>query len=403
MHYMIGFSWLLCSLFIFTHSSLSGAEEINSGSYIVLGQSCALSGPAKNLGLEIRAGLIAAFSKMNDEGGVKGREILLRSRDDGYEPDRAVQNTEELIREDQVFLLIGEVGTPTSEAVLPLIEQYRVPFFAPFSGAEFLRTPFRKYVINLRASYYQETEHLVSHLVDVQNLKKIACFYQNDSYGFSGLEGIEIALAKRGLRLSSYGSYERNTIAVTGALEDIYQASPEAIILVGAYAACAEFIKLSKTKKNPALPFYNISFVGAENLKKALGTYGSNVIISQVVPYPPATDLPLVREYMAAMAKYQHDAPISFVSFEGYMAGKLFCLIAMAVEGELTREKFITTMETVGEFDLGGLALTFAADDHQGMDAVYLTRIEPNIKKLMPKNKSETKKNKAPCNQSQGL
>ena len=172
---------------------------------IVLGQSCALSGPAQNLGLEMRAGLLAAFSAINDAGGIHGREIILLSRDDGYEPDEAVRNTKALIYDDQVFALVGAVGTPTAKAVAPIVSEEKIPFFGPFTGAEFLRTPFNKYVINVRASYFQEMEKLASYLVDEKKLRRIACFYQNDSYGFAGLRGIEIALAKRGMTLVARG------------------------------------------------------------------------------------------------------------------------------------------------------------------------------------------------------
>jgi len=349
---------------------------------VLLGQSCALSGPAKNLGIEMRAGLQAAFTRINDEGGIAGRSIHLRSRDDGYEPDRAIKNTLQLIREDQVFLLIGEVGTPTSKAVLPLVQQFKIPFFAPFTGAELLRTPFRRYVVNVRASYYQEMEKLASYLIDKLRLRRIACFYQNDSYGFAGLNGIELALRKRGMELVSKGAYERNTIAVMGGLREIYRADPEAVILVGAYAACSEFIKLSKAKKPGARIFANISFVGTESLKDSLGRYGKDVIVSQVVPFPWDDNLPLIREYRKAMHRYQRDVPIGFISLEGYIAGKLFAAIARAVPGELTREKFIRTMERIGRFDLSGLVLSFGKNDHQGMDSIYLTTIYPTVEKL---------------------
>jgi ABC-type branched-subunit amino acid transport system substrate-binding protein len=350
---------------------------------IVLGQSCALTGPSKNLGLELRAGLLAAFSKVNDDGGIGGRDILLVSRDDGYEPDRAVRNTRTFIQDESIFMLIGEVGTPTSNAVLPLIEEYKIPFFAPFTGAEVLRQPFRQYVINVRASYYQEMERLASYLIEKKKITKIACFYQDDSYGLDGLKGIELALARRGLRLVSKGSYERNTVAVLRGLTDVLLADPEAVVLAGTYSACAEFIKLSKTRTSKRLLYCNISFVGTESLKDALGRYGSDVIVSQVVPYPLDTEVPLIHEYTDAMEKYQHDAPISFISLEGYMAGKLFAQIATMVPGELTREKFISTMEQVGTFDLGGVTLQFGPKDHQGMDTIYLTEINPDLKKVV--------------------
>lgn len=376
-----GFRLLLaCALLISLFFSKAQADDLP----IILGQSCALSGPAKNLGLEMRAGLLAAFARINELGGVKGREIHLISLDDGYEPDKAVRNTLRLITEDEVFLLIGEVGTPTSKAVIPIIEQHKIPFFAPFSGAELLRTPFRRYVINVRASYYQEMERLASYLVDQQKIERISCFYQNDSYGFDGLNGLELALARRGMKLVSKGSYERNTLAVMGSLKDIYQGAPEAVVLVGAYPACAEFIKLSTTKIDQDLSFFNISFVGTESLQQALGAYGKNVVVSQVVPNPEDDSISLIREYKESMRRYQHDAPITFTSLEGYIAGKLFATIARAVVGELTRESFISTMQQVGIFDLGGIVLKFGPNDHQGLDDTHLTVIYPDIIDLDP-------------------
>ncbi|MBT8359619.1 MAG: ABC transporter substrate-binding protein, partial [Deltaproteobacteria bacterium] len=273
-------------------------------------------------------------------------------------------------------------GTPTSKAVIPIVEKYKIPFFAPFTGAELLRTPFRRYVINVRASYYQEMEKLASYLIDQRKFSRISCFYQNDSYGFAGLRGIEQALQKRGMRLVSKGTYERNTLAVVGGLRDIYRADPEAVVLVGAYTACAEFIKLSKSKMKRDITYGNISFVGTESLKESLGAYGSEVVVSQVVPDPQDTKIPLINEYRQSMRQYQHDASISFTSLEGYIAGKLFAQIAQAVPGELTREAFITTMQSVGTFNLGGVTLLFGPDDHQGLDAIYLTTIYPSILKL---------------------
>lgn len=363
-------------------TALGGPEPLSTP--IILGQSCALSGPAQNLGLEMRAGLLAAFSSINDAGGIHGREVILLSRDDGYEPDEAVRNTKALIYDDQVFALVGAVGTPTSKAVAPIVSEEKIPFFGPFTGAEFLRTPFNKYVINVRASYFQEMEKLASYLIDVKKLRRVACFYQNDSYGFAGLRGIEIALAKRGMTLVAKGSYERNTVAVMGALRDIYQEKPEAVVLVGAYSACAEFIKLSRNKIDDEVIFGNISFVGTESLREVLGGYGRDVVVSQVVPSPHDTTMALIGEFKRTMAKYQHDAPISFTSLEGFIVGQLFGKIAMTVQGELTREKFIATMEAVGRFDLGGLVLRFGPDDHQGMDIVYLTRIFPVVQELTP-------------------
>ena len=373
---------ILLVLLTLLHPLSVNATRETEYSPILLGQSCALSGPARDLGTELRSGLLASFAYINDRGGIKGREVHLISLDDGYEPDKAVRNTYRLITEDDAFLLIGQVGTPTSKAVIPIIEKFKIPFFAPFTGADLLRTPFRKYVINIRASYFQEMEKIASYLIDQQNLTRISCFYQNDSYGFAGLTGIEQALARRNMTLVSKGSYERNTLAVMGSIKDIYKAAPQAVVLVGAYTACAEFIKLSKTRVGQNITFCNISFVGTESLKEALGTYGNNVIASQVVPDPHETSIPLIKEYTRSMKLYQHDAPLSFTSLEGYLSGKLFAAIALAVPGKLTREAFISTMQSKGTFDLGGIVLQFGPRDHQGLDTIHLTTIYPAIQSL---------------------
>jgi ABC-type branched-subunit amino acid transport system substrate-binding protein len=361
-------------------SCVALAQEGDGGTPIYLGQSCALTGPAMNLGVELRAGLRAAFAEVNQQGGINGREIVLISVDDGYEPYRAVENAHRLIDQEKVFLMIGEVGTPTSEAVIALTEKKQVPFFAPYTGAEFLRNPFKKYVVNIRGSYFQEMEKVVSYYVDTLGFKRLSCFYQNDSFGQAGLHGAEMALARRGLKLVSTGTYERNTVAVLGGMNDIFEETPQAVLLVGTYAACAEFIKLSKIRHGNHIHFSNISFVGSSILQNMLGPAGENVIISQVVPFPWDSTIPVVREYTAAMGTYQHGVDLGFTSLEGYIAGRLFCAIARDVNGELTRESFLRTMEDIGRFDIGGVVMEFGPGDHQGMDLVELTSIYPEFK-----------------------
>jgi branched-chain amino acid transport system substrate-binding protein len=346
---------------------------------IILGQSCALSGPAKNLGLEMRAGLLAAFARVNDLGGIKGRDIHLISLDDGYEPDKAVRNTQRLITEDDVFLLIGEVGTPTSKAVIPIIEQYRIPFFAPFSGAELLRTPFRRYVINVRASYYQEMEKLASYLVDQQKIKRISCFYQNDSYGFDGLNGLELALARRGLTLVSKGTYERNTLAVMGSFKDIYQGEPQAVVLVGAYPACAEFIKLSKNRIGPDLRFYNISFVGTESLQQALGAYGENVVVSQVVPNPVDDSIPLIQGVQGVDETLPARRPGDL-----HQPGRIYRRQVVRQNSSDCKgpiDQRVVYFCHAGDRYLrsGRHCAALRTEDHQGLDDTHLTAIYPVI------------------------
>ncbi|MBA4369006.1 MAG: leucine/isoleucine/valine-binding protein [Desulfobacterium sp.] len=372
---MVLFMLLVCCFNVQAEDGVTNGE-------IVLGQTCALSGSAQALGQGMRDGISAYFSKLNAEGGINGRKVRLISKDDGYEPDQAIKNTRSLLSEDKVFLLIGGVGTPTAQAIVPIAEENKVPFFGPFTGAEFLRNPFKKYVVNVRASYNQEMEKQAQYLIDQKKLTKIACFYQNDGYGKAGLTGITIALEKRGMKLIETANYERNTMAVKSGLMAIRNAKPEAIVMVGAYKPCAEFIKLARKLGMQDVVFCNISFVGSEALHKELGGEGDGCIISQVVVYPWDSGISIVKEYTDAMKQYNPEGTIGFISLEGYMVAKLFAMAAGKVQGELTRESFLNSIATIGVFDLGGVKLEFGPDDHQGMNDVFMTIIKDN--KIIP-------------------
>ena len=350
------------------------AENGVSDNEILLGQSCALKGPARALGTGMQEGLNVYFDKVNANGGINGRQIKLKTVNDGYEPDKCTKATNMLIEKANVFLMIGGVGTPTAKVAVPICEANEVPFVAPFTGAEFLRNPYKKWVVNLRGSYFQEMEALAELLVDQKGHSKIACFYQNDGYGKAGLTGIEKALERRGMTLCATGTYERNTTAVAGGLSDIAGSTPDAIVMVGAYKSCAAFIKAAK--KNSATQnadFCNISFVGTKALGEELGSASEGCIVSQVVPYPWDTSIPVVAEYQAAMKSAGKGESIGFISLEGYLAGKLFCMALENIDGEPTREKFIAAIGSTGNFDLGGITLGFGPDDHQGMDEVFIT------------------------------
>lgn len=350
------------------------AEDGVTSDKILLGQSCALQGPAAALGKAMQTGLEVAFAQANGAGGVNGRKIELKTINDGYEPKKCELVTKTLIEKSKVFAMIGGVGTPTAVVAVPICEANATPFIGPFTGAEFLRSPFKKWVVNLRGSYYQEMERLAEHLVDQRGFKKIACFYQNDGYGQAGLSGIEIALKKRGMELCAKGTYERNTVAVAPGLKAIEGSSPDAIIMVGAYKPCAAFIKAGKA--NPATQnavYCNISFVGTMALLKELGGAADGCVVSQVVPFPWDSTIPVVKEFHDQMNAQGKSDEIGFGTLEGFLVGKLFCETMKSVSGEPTRESFIAALQARGKYDFGGVVLQFGADDHQGMDEVFLT------------------------------
>jgi ABC-type branched-subunit amino acid transport system substrate-binding protein len=354
--------------------TLQAAGTSNPGitdTEIIIGQCAALSGSAAALGTNMSIGLKAAFDEANAKGGVQGRKIRLVTADDGYEPDKCVDCTEKMIDENGVFALAGYVGTPTAKVAMPIVQEMKVPLVGLFTGAGILRQPVQRYVVNIRASYDDETEALVDYLAKTGS-SKVAVLYQNDAFGMSGLSGVQKALDKRQLKLEAKGSFERNTAAIKGGLADILLASPDVVVIVAPYKPTAEFVRAAKAAGLKAR-FASISFVGTADLIHELGADAEGMVISQVLPSPEDSDLAVAKDYRAALkASNAANAP-AYASFEGYVAGRLL-LAAFDKSGkDLTREKLIDTINGMSKINLGGLDMSFSETDHQGMHSVYLT------------------------------
>lgn len=347
---------------------------------IRIGSSLALSGHAGYLGTQTLHGAKAFLESINKAGGIHGRTIRLISYDDGYDPPRCLANTQRLIVEDRVFSLFCYVGTPTTVKIIPLIEEARIPLVGVFTGANALREPFNRYIINIRASYYQETDAMVQHLVADLGLSRIAVFYQYDAYGFDGLKGAELALKKYGRAPVATGSYIRGTMDIEEGLAKIIQSGAEAVVMIGTYEPCAEFIRSARARGyNPI--FYNISFVGANEIAKRLGKDAEGVILTQVVPPPEAagyqTHLWGTVEYSNLHRLYFPEDEPNFVGLEGYINAKVLVEGLNRCGRELTRERFIDAIESIQEHSLGiANTLTFSSTDHQGLEDVYFIRIE---------------------------
>jgi len=350
----------------------ASAEDGVTANRILLGQSAAFTGPAAQLGIQMRNGIQAYFDYVNANGGVHGRKLELLSLDDGYEPARCAPNTKRLIEQDKVFALIGYVGTPTMAAAYPIHSKAKVPLVGPFTGAELLRVPFNRYIFHVRASYYDETEKIVEQVVSIGG-KNIAVFYQNDSYGQAGLKGVEIAMQKRGLKISALGTVERNTAQVEAAVKTIHAVQPDAVVMISAYTSIAEFVRQMQ-KAGSTSTFYNVSFVGSKALSDALGEEGVGVAISQVVPFPWGAAVPVVREYQQLSKKAGH-SDYNFGAMEGFLVAKVFVEGLRRAGRNLTREGFIDAMEAMRDVDLGGFYVGYSPNNHAGSKFVDLTII----------------------------
>lgn len=387
-------SSLLCGLLLLVSGEVL-AEDI------IIGMSAAFTGPSRVLGIELYRGSMAYLELVNREGGVHGRRIVFRAYDDRYDPTLAIRNTITLVDDDNVFLLANYVGTPTVTRVLPLLKSYRKNhtfLFFPFTGAAPQREPpYDDFVFNLRASYQDETEGLVEQFVRLGRTR-IAIFYQADAYGRGGWEGIRNALGRHGLRIQGEATYRRGTAFSTSLkrqVDILKAASPDAIISIGSYAACAAFIRDARDS-GWNVPVANVSFVGSVEMAALLvklgsvtgRDYTSNLINSQVVPSYEDMSLPAVREYRQRMDEYgakvpppwsasdYRPLPYSFASFEGFLNAKLLVRILNDLGPIPAKNRIKETVENLRQIDLGiGEPISFGPKQHQGSDRVYYTTL----------------------------
>ncbi len=355
---------------------------------ILLGSSLALEGHASYLGTQTLRGFMCYLKHINETGGIHDRKIRVITYDDSYDPPKCLANTQRLIIEDKVFALFSYVGTPTTVKILPLVEEAKIPLLGMFTGANALREPLNRYVINVRASYYQETEAAISHLVRDLGMTKIAAFYQYDAYGFDGLTGMELALKKYNLAPVSRGTYIRGTLEVEEGLGKIMASGAEAVVMIGTYEPCAKFVRLARAQGfNPV--FYTVSFVGAEELARRLASFSDiTLMMSQVVPPPEGPDsselLGSASEYLSLLKRYFPDDKPNFVGLEGYVNARVLVEGLQRAGRDLTRESFIEAIESIRDFPLLPYnTLSFSPTDHQGLDQVYFTVLRDGSFELM--------------------
>lgn len=373
---------LLCLITILIAYFFLTKEKV-VGNTIILGQSSVQSGTTGKIGRELTSGANAYFSYINENGGVFNRKIQLETMDNFYEPEYSRTNTQYLIKEKNVFAMFGEFGTPTSLEALAVAKGYDVPFLVPFTGAQFLRQSDQSLVINLRNSYYSETEALVTYLISQYKSKKFAVFYQNDSYGKSGYQGVKKALEKFDLKIVSQGSYRRNTLSYRNALNQIKKTNPDAIIMIGSYKAGASFIKSARREGLTNTKFCNISFVGTTSLVNALEKKTQNVLFSQVVPNPWDIQNVAIKEYQEIYSKYYPNEPFSFVSLEGFLSAKLIVKGLEKTGQELTRKRFLKAFEQLDKNSLEGFTINFSQEQRQVFDKVFILDFDKNKFRLL--------------------
>lgn len=372
---IIGLISAVMLMFLFS-SVIVRAEPGITGDQIVIGQSCDFSGFFKEYGNGVKAGAMAYFTQINSAGGIKGRKIRLISVDDSYDTSRCLANTEKLINQDNVFLLFGYLGTPTIQAVLGTVRKNAVPFFAPVTGAEFLRTPVIREVFNIRGSYTDETGAVIEALL-MKNIKKISVFYMDSDFGKNGLGVVESELKKRGMSLHSKAFYSldvKDLKDIDQAVKSLSASEPEAVIIIAGNGPAVSFIDQMKNRKSKAM-IINLSPVGGDLLANKLKNKGVGVVISQIMPFPFDKRIPVVAEYNSLSETFTPEAEIGYPGIEGFIAAKALCAVLSRMQ-TLTRQEFISTAEKTYEY-IGGYKVNFTPASHNGSTMVQFTQIAP--------------------------
>ncbi len=351
----------------------AAAVEGITDSEIRIGMVNVQSGPAAGLGKGMLQGAMAVFTEVNAKGGVHGRKINLMVADDGYEPDKAVDETLKMIEQHKVFSLFGYVGTPTANAVLPIVKEMDVPLVGAFTGTMSLRSPVTRQVFNVRASYDDESEMLVAHFLE-KGAKTVAVFHQDDGFGAAVLSGTEKALKKRGMVVATKSNFQRNTLAIKTGLAAMLEAKPDAIVMVGPYAPLAAFIKEARAAGLKS-QLATVSFVGTDNLVAEIGKAGDGVLISQVVPFPADDNAAAAKDCRDLINRHAGGAKLGFVNFEGCLTARLMVRALEGAGKEPTRASLVAAMDGMKGVDLGGVMLNLSTDNHQAMNQVFLTQV----------------------------
>jgi ABC-type branched-subunit amino acid transport system substrate-binding protein len=364
-------------------SSICAAEPGVSENTITLGMSAPLSGPNGAYGMEMQQTIQAYFSQINKAGGVNGRKLELVALDDGYETERAVANTQSLIKDKQAFALLSFFGSSPTEATMNTVfGPAGVPLVGTISGAPALRQPIAsnpnsRFMFHIRASYNDETEAIVNQMVAL-GLRSIAVFYQNDGFGKAGLDGVTAALKKHELTPAAVGTVERNALDVKAAVQAISKVNPQAVVMVSLYKPTTAFVRAMKDAgQHPML--MTLSPIGTEQLIQDLGKDSRGIGISQVVPYPWNDTIPVVREYQKLAAKA---GQYSYYGLEAYLTARVMVEGLRRAGRDLSREKLVSALESINNVDFGGYRINYSATARSGSRFVEMTVIGPGGKLL---------------------
>ena len=350
----------------FSHAQ---AEPGISSTEIKIGTSIDLTASIKEIGNAFVDGSTVVFDAVNKSGGIHGRKIKWVVFNDSYKPETALANVKKLVDQENVFLLYGNSGTALIKASMPTMEKAKVPLILPATGSDYVRRPHRSLVFTLRVDYQQEAEHLTGFLVKKRGIKEIGVIHQDDGFGVSGVTGIAKALADNGLKLHSQAKYPRLTTDVTAAVATIQKAKPKAVFLQTTPEAGLEIVKRLRTQEYKPI-FISSSILGALYVRDTIKEAGDDFYVTDALPLLTPEKYPVVKEYIDAIGA--RGKPVHPFGLEGYLSAKILVEALKRAGPKPTRAALVNALETLKEYDLGGIKITYTPTEHQALKAPYL-------------------------------
>jgi branched-chain amino acid transport system substrate-binding protein len=361
-------SWLSLSV-------CAAADPGISDDQILIGQSAAFTGSTSAEVKQATSGAQLYFDGVNKRGGIAGRKIILESLDDGFEPKRTLANTRKLIVEKNVFALFLFRGTPTTEAIFPLLREFKVPLIAPVTGANSMHEPLQHYVFNVRTKYRDEVEKTVAQVSNM-GMQKLAVFASNDSFGKDALDGLVNSVKIHKLPTPTIATYERNTLAVEPAVVKIIASEPQAVLMFCTAKPCDAFIRKYRAAGGYQ-PLFTLSNVSSPAFFSGLGPLARGLGVTQVFPNPRDTTIGIVKEFRESL-KGHPEFFDSHPTLEGFIAAKILTEGLRRAGSTPTREGLIHGLETLKGIDLGGMSVNYTPTNHTGFNFVELTVIGKN-------------------------
>jgi ABC-type branched-subunit amino acid transport system substrate-binding protein len=365
----------LASVLLIVLSSFAASAGAQDGVFadrILVGQSAAFTGGLGPIVKELTAGAQAYLDMVNAAGGVHGRKVVVESLDDALDAKRTVENTKVLVHDKKVFCLFLYRGTPQVEAVIPLLNELKVPLVGPSTGAQTMFSPPKRYLFPVRASYGSEVEEAVNHLVTT-GVNKIALIRDDSSFGQDGLLAFEAAMKKRNIAPHAIAVFPRGSTQVDEAVKKLSSVQPQAALIVASPNSAAAIVKRMRATGEDML-LIALSNVSSDSFIKDLGEYGRGVIVAQVTPAPGGARAQAARE-LQKLVKAGAKAPLSYSALEGFISAKVLVEGLRRAGPKPTREKFVAALESLQRFDAGDIDISYGPDKRTGSRYVELTII----------------------------